>query len=205
LEGVWHLPEDAGRHPAVVVCHPHPLYGGDMNNSVVYHVCQALAERSIAALRFNFRGAGGSGGRYGEGAAEQDDVKAALEFVAASPYVNPARLGLAGYSFGAGVAAAVAVADGRVRRLALVSPYVADDVWEKLRTYPEPLFIISGEDDNVIPAERLGALTAGMSSDRKIVIVPGTDHFWDGRVARVAANVADFFAAGLSPTGKLDI
>jgi len=197
LEGVWHLPEGAGPFPAVVMCHPHPLYGGDMNNNIVYHVCQALAGKNIAALRFNFRGVGSSGGRDGAGSGERDDLKAALDFAAASAYVNPARLGLAGYSFGAGVAAAVAVADGRVRRLALVSPYAADDIWQKLQTYANPLFITSGADDDVIPAARLRQLTAGLADNIKTAIVPGADHFWESRIAQLTAAVADFLAASL--------
>ncbi len=56
LEGVWHFPETDKLTPAVIVCHPHPLYGGSMLNSVVFAICEVLARKSIAALRFNFRG-----------------------------------------------------------------------------------------------------------------------------------------------------
>ena len=79
LEGVWHFPESAGLSPAVVVCHPHPLYGGDMSNNVVLALCQGLVKRNIVALRFNFRGVGASSGEFGSGIAEREDVRAALE------------------------------------------------------------------------------------------------------------------------------
>ena len=108
LEGVWHLPESSGPLPAVIVCHPHSLYGGNMSNNIVFGVCQALALNEIAALRFNFRGVGKSGGEFGGGAAEQEDVRAALDLVLSTPNIDPERIGLAGYSFGGGVALAVA-------------------------------------------------------------------------------------------------
>ena len=81
LEGVLHLPDGEGTFPGVVVCHPHPLYGGDMENNVVITICQAMVARSVAALRFNFRGAGGSGGQFGGGVKERDDVTAALDYL----------------------------------------------------------------------------------------------------------------------------
>ena len=72
LEGILLLPEGNGPFPTVIVCHPHPLYGGDMDNNVVTSVCNALGRSSIASLRFNFRGVGNSSGSYSEGLGEQD-------------------------------------------------------------------------------------------------------------------------------------
>ena len=103
LEGVLALPGGTGPFPAVIVCHPHSLYGGSMSNSVVVAICQALARQSIAALRFNFRGVGRSGGNYGGGIDEQEDVRAALALVPSTSEIDPKKIGLAGYSFGAGV------------------------------------------------------------------------------------------------------
>jgi alpha/beta superfamily hydrolase len=70
LEGILHQPASTP-FPAAVVCHPHPLYGGDMNNAVVVAVCQALAEAGIASLRLNYRGVGRSEGKYGDGLGER--------------------------------------------------------------------------------------------------------------------------------------
>ena len=77
LEGVLHLPAVTPA-PGVVVCHPHPQYGGDMENNVVVAACDWLADRACAALRFNFRGVGESDGAFDQGAGERDDVRAAL-------------------------------------------------------------------------------------------------------------------------------
>ena len=74
LEGVSSVPEGKGPFTAVVVCHPHPLYGGMMDNNVVIAVCRAVSQTSIASLRFNFRGVGRSQGGHAEGVGEQDDV-----------------------------------------------------------------------------------------------------------------------------------
>ena len=91
-----------------------------MSNNVVFAIFQVLAQRSIAAFRFNFRGVGKSEGDFGEGITEQEDVKAALAFISTTPDIDQKRTGLAGYSFGAGVALPVALQDERVNLLALV-------------------------------------------------------------------------------------
>jgi alpha/beta superfamily hydrolase len=80
LEAAWHHPDGMGPFPGVVVCHPHPLHGGDMSNNVISAICETLAKHSIAALRFNFRGVGNSEGEFGGGYQEQDDIAAALTF-----------------------------------------------------------------------------------------------------------------------------
>src|SRR5438093_13728759 len=103
LEGALNLPERTPA-PGIVVCHPHPMYGGDMHNNVVDAVCQTAAANGIVALRFNFRGAGGSEGIYDNGVGEQDDVGAALAYLRELPEVDGARVALAGYSFGAAIA-----------------------------------------------------------------------------------------------------
>ncbi|MDD5288422.1 MAG: CocE/NonD family hydrolase, partial [Dehalococcoidales bacterium] len=141
LEGVLHLPEGTGRFPAVVICHPHPLYGGDMDNNVVVAICSALVKSAIVCLRFNFRGAGDSGGSFGGGVGEQDDVKAALDFLANSPQIDSMRIGLAGYSFGGSVVLPVALMDSRVKQLALISPALKEAGWAQLKDYVLPKLI----------------------------------------------------------------
>jgi len=194
LEAVWHFPEAKGPLPAVVVCHPHPLYGGNMSSNVVFGICQALAERSIAALRFNFRGVGKSQGEFGEGIGEQEDVKAALDFASSTDGIDKERLGLAGYSFGGGVALPVAIKDDRVKRLALVSPALAEGGWEELKRYNKPKLVIAGENDLVIPREQFLKYAADMPEQYRVVA--GADHFWDGYEAVVAEKVSRFFGEG---------
>jgi hypothetical protein len=198
LEGEWHLPEGKGPFPNVVVCHPHPLYGGNMLNNVVVAICQALPRHSIAAFRFNFRGVGNSGGAFGEGIAEQEDVKAALAFVLSTPDIDTRKIGLAGYSFGARVALPVALQDERVSLLALVSPALLDSGWEKLKEYRKSKIIIVGDADSFIPLKRFQQHIEDVPDSRQYQVVSGADHFWWGYEAEVAQKVTQFFVAGFS-------
>lgn len=196
LEGCWHLPEASGAFPAVVVCHPHPLHGGSMSANVVFSICEALARRSITALRFNFRGVGKSGGTFGDGIAEQDDVRAALELISSTPNIDLARLGLAGYSFGGRVVLAVANQDSRIKLLALVAPALFEADSEQLKAYSRPVFLIIGGNDNMIPPELVRKHLADTAGPRQGEIIPGPDHFWQGYEAQLAEKVAEFFASG---------
>ncbi len=102
LEGVLGLPEGNGPFPAVIVCHPHPLYGGSMDNNVVNSLCEAFMTASLVSFKFNFRGVGESQGEYSGGKREAEDVSAAIDYVSGVSEVDNQRLGLAGYSAGAG-------------------------------------------------------------------------------------------------------
>ena len=193
LEGIWHRPESKDRSPAVIVCHPHPLYGGDMQNNIVLAICQALPGRSIAAFRFNFRGVGNSGGAFGGGIAEQEDVKAALDFVLSTPGIDAKRIGLAGYSFGASVALPVALQDEGVSHLALVSPALSDSGWEQLKGYHKSKFLIVGDADFVVPRQQFQQHIKDIADLKQCQVVSGADHFWRGYEEEVAQKVTQFF------------
>ncbi|MFQ5827194.1 MAG: alpha/beta hydrolase, partial [Dehalococcoidia bacterium] len=192
LEGVWHLPDGEGPFPAVVVCHPHPLYGGDMHSSVVVTVSHTLAQKSIIVFRFNFRGVGRSQGSYAEGIGEQKDVRSALFALASDDRVATGRIGLAGYSFGAGVALPVAPEDERVVALAAISP--PPQALEPLKDYPRPKLILVGSEDAFMPPEELERLAGELPQPTRFEIVNGPDHFWWGYEGQAAQMVADFFA-----------
>jgi len=193
LEGVLHSPEAGAPLPGVVVCHPHPLYGGNMHNNLVVAVCQALAEAGITALRFNFRGVGGNSGGYGDGRGERDDIRAALGFLAGGEGIDRERLGLCGYSFGGGVAMAVSD-DRRVKALALISPAVATETdWERWGEFGGPKMIIGGGLDDIVTADGLRR-NAG---EDELTVVAEADHFWSGYEGTAAAAVTGFFEANL--------
>jgi len=109
------IKEPAAPVAAAVVCHPHPLGGGTMNNNVVYRAAKALGEAGLAVLRFNFRGVGASTGRYDGGAGEEEDALAALDLLAQRYPGLP--LWMAGFSFGARVGLTVGARDPRVEKL----------------------------------------------------------------------------------------
>ena len=164
------LHDGSGRLAAVVL-HPHPLYGGDMDNHVVAGVCEALAQAGAATLRFNFRGVGASEGSYDGGSGEAADARAAID--ALRKHKPDAPVLLAGYSFGAMIAAAVA-ADCAVAALALVSPP------QGMGPLPEmpagvPVLLITGDRDSLSPAAEVQALASGQV---RAVTVAGVDHGW---------------------------
>ncbi|MGB2694907.1 MAG: alpha/beta fold hydrolase [Dehalococcoidia bacterium] len=187
LEGALHLPSQTPA-PAAVVCHPHPQYGGDMENNVVRAACEALVQRGFAALRFNFRGVGRSDGAFDQGQGEQGDVRAALAHLASLPEVDSKRLGLIGYSFGAMVAAEVA--SGALRGLVLISPPVA---FGDLRVaWGCPALVAGGGEDQISPADRLRVV--GQAPGVELRIVAGADHSWWGYEPDLSEALGTFFA-----------
>ncbi len=165
----------------MLVLHPHPLYGGEMDNHVVTAICDALSARGATTLRFNFRGAGRSQGVFDDGRGEAADALAAAAVLRdESPQ---ARFLLVGYSFGSKVAAAVAP-DLAADALVLVSPIVIVPL-DPMR----PTLLITGELDVVAPA---AGLTAFASPACGIEIVPGADHGWWPGVNKLTASVTAF-------------
>jgi len=197
LEGKWYCPEGDGPFPAVIICHPHPLYGGNFRNNVVRAVYWELARLSIAVLRFNFRGVGESGGAYGDGIAEVRDVQAAIEFALKQPGIDAKRIGLAGYSFGGGVSVRVIDVDRRIKALALISPMLDENSWTILGNLAVPKLIVVGNEDAYFPASGYEANISKVAAPKEFKVVPGADHFWQGREAELAAAVGRFIVESL--------
>jgi len=193
LEGIYYSIEAKRSVPAVVVCHPHPLYGGSMHNNVTCAIADALVKSGIAALLFNFRGVGGSQGSHGGGIAEQEDVEAALDWLGSAGSVDAVRLGLAGYSFGAGVAFPVGYRDVRVRAMAMVSPYFEDSPLTLFKTCPKPKLILGGSRDDMVPAQDVEAYGREAAEPKKCEIIRGPDHYWGGYERPMSEKVAGFF------------
>jgi alpha/beta superfamily hydrolase len=195
LEGLLHRPPVVP-HPAVVVCHPHPLFGGDMHNSVVTAVCHALVESGIAALRFNFRGVGRSQGAFGDGVGEREDAVAALAYLHRREGVDSAKVGLAGYSFGAAVA--LMAADEQVAALAAISPPTfGHDMAPPAVACPA--LLITGDRDDVAPPAQVTALGRTLGPQCRVEVVPGADHFWWGHDEKLAQAVVGFLRDSLLP------
>lgn len=197
LEGRLEIPEGKSPFPAVVVCHPHSLHGGSMNANVVYGIGLALAQASIVALRFNFRGVGGSDGEFGNGIGEQEDVAAAISFIIAREEVDKSRIGLAGYSFGAVVGMPVGVRDERVKALAAISPPFSLSDFGFFVDCAKPRFLIAGDMDEYTPHREFLEFCAKLSEPGRCEIIKGADHFWGGYESEVASKVADFFSREL--------
>jgi hypothetical protein len=162
----------------VVATHPHPLYGGDMRNPVVETVSDVYARRGVTSLRFNFRGVGGSGGTYDDGVGEMDDVRGALAFLRER---GIQKIDLAGYSFGAWVAARMDLEAEGVDRLILVSPPVDLLSFADVDRLPNLALVAIGDEDDFGAAERVREQAAQWNPDARFEIIPDADHFFWGR------------------------
>ncbi len=198
LEGRFVLPEGHGPFPTVVVCHPHPLYGGSMDNNVVNNLCEALVRASIASFKFNFRGVGRSQGTHSQGAGEQEDVAAAISYASDLAEADSERIGLAGYSAGADYAYPVAIKDERVKALALISPPVTMSDFGALKDCLKPKFLISGSRDDITPVSQFLQFCQGLPEPKECHSIEAADHFWWGYEKSLAEKAAAFFTRALS-------
>lgn len=194
LEGVLHLP-DSTPAPGLVVCHPHPQYGGDMWNNVVSAVCQTANESGIAALRFNFCGTGGSAGAYDGGRGEQQDVAAALSYLRSLAEIDAGRVALAGYSFGAGVALRAAAGDTGL--IALIAISIPTAGGRPQGDSACPALFLSGDRDQYSDPEALRRLAAGIGDRAEVTVMPGVDHFWAGAEDRLREAVSSYLTRHL--------
>lgn len=192
LEVLFNLPaSSAPARAAAVVGHPHPLHGGTMHTKVVYRTAKALASLGCAVLRFNFRGVGASAGRFADGAGEQDDFRAALDFMAARHPNVP--LWAAGMSFGAYVALTAGAADQRVDRLLGIAPPVDRYDFSTLREVTRAKYIIHGEHDEICPLSRTQSLFDELPAPKRLIVIPGANHLFTGRERLVGEAVASLF------------
>lgn len=199
FEGVIAWPEgNAGPLPGVVVCHPHPLYGGNMDNNVVLSISFALASRGLAALRFNFRGAGNSQGEHGHGELEQQEVLAAMDLLRGRPEVDSGRLGLAGYSFGSSVILNSPDLHDEAKAFALISPPLQALEATALKKSKGPALVIAGDQDKLAQSDRFAAVLDSFSHPPDCHVVPGADHYWSGQEDLLSERVVEFFVKALA-------
>ena len=193
LEGTLHLPAEEGRFPGVVICHPHPRYGGDMYNVIVATMAQSLCAAGIAALRFNFRGVDLSEGSFDGGNGEIQDAEEALNYLSLSENVDASRVGIAGYSFGAAVAMAAASRSNLAQ--AIVSIACPSRVFNEMSAQEMllPKMLILGEHDHDFPAQQFKFMARRYSDPKQVEIIDGADHFFGGHVAQVVGLATSFF------------
>jgi len=193
LEGILAVPEGAGPFPAVIVCHPHPLYGGSMDNNVVNSLSETLTQASLVSFKFNFRGVGGSQGEFDQGKGEREDVEVAISFINTVKAVDSERIGLAGYSAGAGFAFPVGFNNDRIKALAAVSPPLPMFDFDFLKGCPKPKLLISGSRDELIPIDQFLEFCQNLPEPKECENVEGADHFWWGYESLLATKVTAFF------------
>ena len=188
LEALLNAGAENATH-AAVVCHPHPLFGGTLHNKVVFHTMKALNSFGFPVLRFNFRGTGLSEGEHDQGNGEVDDVRCALDWLDAEFHLP---LVFAGFSFGSAIGLRAACPDARVRAvIGIGTPVIpVAEATEEPRVYAldflrecaKPKLFISGARDKFGPRHKLEELVASVSEPKKLVLIEGGDHFFEGRL-----------------------
>ncbi|MBS0413751.1 MAG: alpha/beta fold hydrolase [Proteobacteria bacterium] len=173
----------------MLVCHPHPLHGGTMDNKVVQTVARAALQCGLRSVRFNFRGIGESGGAWDEGRGEVDDAMAVI----AALRDPTLPFWIAGFSFGGYVAsqAAARLAEGeRAAGLVLVGPATRNF---PVASVPEDTLVIHGEQDDVVPLA--ATLDWARPQALPVVVVPGVGHFFHGQLPLLKSLVVRHLAA----------
>lgn len=182
---------------AALVCHPHPLFGGTFHNKVVFHTMKALNSFGFPVLRFNFRGAGLSDGAHDDGRGETDDVRTALDWLDSEFHLP---IVFAGFSFGAAVGLRAACADSRAKIVIGVGTPAAPAAskneapqaysFDFLRQCTKPKLFVSGDRDKFGPRDCLEQLVVSAAAPKKLVLIEGADHFFEGRLHELRAAIA---------------
>lgn len=187
---------EAGK-PAVVVCHPHPLYGGTMRNKVVYWVARSFEDMGYTVLRFNFRGVEQSEGTWGEGQGESDDVVSTLDWLAQEHPESP--LWLAGFSFGTYAGLLAAHQDKRVQRMFAIAPAVNLWSFDFMGDETRPLTVISGTNDEIVPFEKVQAWIKTMPNHVTFISIDGAGHFFPAHMTTMMELLKKDVMSSISP------
>ena len=171
--------QSQAQSPIVLICHPHPLYGGSLQNKVVHMLAKGFNDNGLITIRFNFRGVGKSQGEFDHGKGEADDVKIIVDFILQQCGSN--EIWLAGFSFGAYVAAR-AYQNVNAERLLLVAPSVTLYDMNDIHNIQIPWSVIQGSEDEVIDPEAVRAWLALQKSAPILHWLDGAGHFFHGRL-----------------------
>jgi hypothetical protein len=199
LEAMLETPREARDDVVAVICHPHPLFHGTMNNKVVHALVRSFNLLGCPAIRFNFRGVGQSVGRYDEGLGETEDALAVADWAQES--WPDSRVWLAGFSFGAYVALRAAVRSEPpglitvappVQRFAVAAEAVPDCPW----------LIVQGEDDELVDSRDVAEWARSLSPAPSFASLPDTDHFFHGRLTRLRETVQAFLEPRIGVEGR---
>lgn len=171
-----------------VVCHPHPLHGGTMDNKVAYTLARACNEAGLVAVRFNFRGVGASAGSFDEGRGEGDDLLAVVRW--AREQWPDARLALLGFSFGGYVALNNVVHTDAVQLVTVAPPlrYFAKDA---VPAPACPWLVVQGDDDDVVDSSAVRERLRALAAVPRIEVLSGVGHFFHGHLIELRALVVD--------------
>ena len=164
-----------------VICHPHPLYGGTMNNKVVITTAKAFEQLGVKAVWFNFRGVGKSEGHYDNAVGETDDLKAILRWVKEEACPDD-EIWLAGFSFGSYIAAKVANTDTNIGQLVTIAPAVNNYDYKVFTNVACPWLIVLGARDELVPLKEVKAFVDQPLITVRFTIIEEAGHFFHGKL-----------------------
>ncbi len=182
IEARYHH-EPARDSPIALILHPHPQFGGTMNNQVVYNLYYAFAERGFSVLRFNFRGVGRSQGFFDNGPGELSDAASALDWLQiAKP--ESKSCWIAGVSFGTWIAMQLLMRRPEIDAFVCVAPPANLYDFSFLAPCPSSGLLVNGEKDRVVPSASVAELAVKTKVQKGIKltheIIPGANHFFEG-------------------------
>ena len=178
--------------PVALILHPHPQYGGTMNNKVVYSLYQIFAEKGFSVLRFNFRGVGRSQGHFDNGQGELSDAASALDWLQTQNPNSPICW-IAGFSFGAWIAMQLMMRRPEISGFISIAPPASIYDFSFLAPCPASGLIVHGDKDELVPLAAVNKLTQKLSAQKNIKIeyrvIEGADHFFAERADELTAVV----------------
>lgn len=180
--------------PLVLILHPHPLYGGTMNNKIIYRLYQTFVESGFSTLRFNFRGVGKSQGKYDEGIGELTDAATALDWLQQQ---NPdaGACWIAGFSFGAWIAMQLLMRRPELEGFVTVSPPANLYDFAFLSPCPSAGLITMGDKDDVVSEEAVSKLAARLANQVQYSVIHGADHYYRNQLDELGEIVKTYVAA----------
>ncbi|WP_119419511.1 alpha/beta hydrolase [Desertibaculum subflavum] len=188
--------------PLALILHPHPLYGGTMNNKVVYTLYQTFAKNGFSVLRFNFRGVGRSQGGYDQGQGELSDAASALDWLQAyNP--NASQCWVAGFSFGAWIGMQLLMRRPEIAGFISVAPPAGKFDFGFLAPCPSSGLIVHGTADDLVPEPEVAKLAQRLANQKDITVeyrtIPGTGHFFENKLEELGGMVDKYLKKSLKP------
>jgi alpha/beta superfamily hydrolase len=184
------LEPGATRRVVGVVCHPHPLYGGTMQNKVVHTAARAMQEAGAATVRFNFRGVGASEGSHDQGVGELADALAVIDWT--RRHFDCDQLWLGGFSFGAATALQAATRGARPAKLVTIAPPVGRIITEPAPRPDCPWLIVQGDEDELVDLVAVRSWARDFVPEPELTVIAGAEHFFHGKLGELRAAILAF-------------
>ncbi|MBP9693965.1 MAG: alpha/beta hydrolase [Alphaproteobacteria bacterium] len=186
--------------PLALILHPHPLFGGTMNNKVVFNLYKSLYENGFTTLRFNFRGVGKSEGTYDNGEGELHDASAALDWFQ-NTFEKASSCWITGFSFGSWIGFQLLMRRPEVENFIAISPPASKYDFSFLSPCPRSGLIVQGTNDEVITESSVTTLAYKLSKQKNIEIdykiIAGASHFFENHMDELNQNITDYIAKTL--------